>query len=100
LVDKSDKFIRSMEMKAIQMIAAMLLIVVASVVTAHALTNGSAPDDDDEFEFKGVVQSLPNTPGRIGDWTNCARKFFNAHQPGRKTNSGRSAGGGRRLVAS
>jgi hypothetical protein len=58
-----------MEMKAIQMIAAMLLIVVASVVTAHALTNGSAPDDDDEFEFKGVVQSLPNTPGRIGDWT-------------------------------
>lgn len=57
-------------MKIIQRItAAMLFMVVASVLTAHALTKGWGADDDDEFEFKGIVQSLPNTPGRIGDWT-------------------------------
>jgi hypothetical protein len=57
-------------MKIIQRItAAMLFMVVASLLTTHALTKGWGADDDDEFEFKGIVQSLPNTPGRIGDWT-------------------------------
>ena len=57
-------------MKTIRKItASMLFMVVASTLTAHALTKGWGADDDDEFEFKGIVQSLPNTPGRIGDWT-------------------------------
>ena len=25
-------------------------------------------DDDNDFEFRGVIEALPNTPGFIGDW--------------------------------
>src|SRR5215510_1435580 len=55
-------------MKVIKMITATLFIVVASLSTASATTNDWDPDEDDEFEFKGIVQSLPNTSSRIGDW--------------------------------
>jgi primosomal replication protein N len=55
-------------MKIQRIAAAVLFMVVAGVLTAHALTKGWVADDDDEFEFKGIVQSLPNTAGRIGDW--------------------------------
>jgi hypothetical protein len=58
-----------MEMKAIlRTTAALLCIVVASILPATALIHGW-DDDDDEFEFKGIVQSLPSNPSRIGDWT-------------------------------
>ena len=47
---------------------AMLFLAVASVLSTRALAKEWG-DDDDEFEFKGIVQVLPNTLGRIGDWT-------------------------------
>src|SRR5262249_48388325 len=42
----------------------------ASGVTA-AVADG---DDDDDFEFRGVIESLPNTAGFIGDWMVSGRK--------------------------
>lgn len=46
--------------------AAFVLIGSASWASAGALI--AEMDDDDEFEFKGVIQTLPDTPGRIGEW--------------------------------
>src|SRR5215475_14141783 len=37
----------------------------ATGVTA-AVSDGD--DDDNDFEFRGVIEALPNTPGFIGDW--------------------------------
>ncbi len=39
--------------------------------SAAGVTATVADDDDDEgdFEFRGVIEALPNTPGFIGDWT-------------------------------
>jgi len=49
--------------------------VLASGVTG-AVINTDDDDDDDEgdFEFRGVIESLPNTPGFIGDWMVSGRK--------------------------
>ncbi|MEW6207185.1 MAG: DUF5666 domain-containing protein [Acidobacteriota bacterium] len=45
---------------------AVALVVVVSLFLAGALN--AASDGSDEFEFKGIVQSLPDNPDRIGDW--------------------------------
>lgn len=53
------------QMKAYRRIA---LTWVAIVGLASAISFTIAGDDSDEFEFKGIIQSLPDAPGRIGDW--------------------------------
>lgn len=53
-------------MKAYSRIALMCVVVVG---LASAISFAIAADDGDEFEFKGIIQGLPDTPGRIGDWT-------------------------------
>ncbi len=45
---------------------ALALVVVVGLLGASAMTPAS--DGNEEFEVKGIVQSLPNNPGRIGDW--------------------------------
>src|SRR5215510_15464098 len=40
------------------------------LITTTASASGVTDDDDDEgdFEFRGVIEALPNTAGFIGDW--------------------------------
>src|SRR5262245_39541888 len=44
---------------------------ITTTSSASGVTTAVAYDDDDEgdFEFRGVIEALPNTPGFIGDWT-------------------------------
>src|SRR5262245_25615803 len=44
---------------------------ITTTASASGVTTAVAYDDDDEgdFEFRGVIEALPNTPGFIGDWT-------------------------------
>src|SRR5262245_49544930 len=40
-----------------------------TAVSASGVTAAVADDrDDDDFEFRGVIEALPNTAGFIGDW--------------------------------
>lgn len=41
----------------------------ASGVTAAVTEDDDDDDDEGDFEFRGVIEALPNTPGFIGDWT-------------------------------
>ena len=44
-----------------------VVAILALALGAFSVVTGLA-DDDNEVEFKGVIQKLPNTPGFIGDW--------------------------------
>ena len=47
----------------------------STAVSASGVTAAVADDrDDDDFEFRGVIEALPNTAGFIGDWTVSGRK--------------------------
>ncbi|HKQ78960.1 MAG TPA: DUF5666 domain-containing protein [Blastocatellia bacterium] len=45
-------------------------------VDAYKIEANSEVDDDDDgvFEFRGAIESLPNSPGRIGQWSVGGRK--------------------------
>ncbi len=60
-------------------------------------------DDDGDVEFKGAIESLPDTPGRIGEWTVGGRKVnvtaATEIEPGRRSGRHRIHCRGRRLQA-
>src|SRR5215510_8269477 len=42
--------------------------ITAPISAAGVTAAVSGEDDDNDFEFRGVIEALPNTPGFIGDW--------------------------------
>lgn len=44
------------------------ILAVVALVLGFSLGNAAHASDDNETKFKGVIESLPNTAGFIGDW--------------------------------
>jgi uncharacterized protein DUF5666 len=44
------------------------LAVIAALIMVFSLASTAFAGDDNEFKFTGVIESLPNTAGFIGDW--------------------------------